>query len=1622
MKKALLRLYYWFRGHRRAVPAVLAVSLLLMSLALLRLRPSEDITAFLPEDPAYGRTARALAGLGFADEIVVTISPREGSSADRYMLMDAADTLAAIIGRSPASGLVRQVRTQADPSEILSLARFVAGNLHIYSDLSHNALADSLLSREYVSAALDRAAASLRSFGGMFTADVISRDPLMLSSETMESIRGLAPDSGFDTSDGYFFTPRGELLVFVTPVSSSAETMSNRRLTEALDAAAEQLGTVFPQCKAEPFGAAYVSVLNADTVKRDTMICVIAAAVLLVLLMRYAYGSARPAVLLAASLAFGTLFALAVLAVLSPEVSLIALGTGSVLIGIAANYPLHFIDHRAEGYSSPRTVSDIFQPLTVGNVTTVGAFLSLLFISSPAMKNLGLYAASMLVGTLLFVLVFLPQAGIPSGLRRRNIIPRMRKPGKPVPSPAAAFAVIAAATVAFAFISGDAVHFDGDLSKINYMTPSYRTKMAELQENTTSSRQRMFYVCDAPDADSSLSLHWNSLERLAALGRQDIGVAGAGRLFPPERVRRSRTEAWNSYWAAAAADFLPMFDSLAAAKGFGPDAFAPFREAVTSRAACPSAEDLAPVSESPAGAYLPSGSRTSAVSLLSLPKGTDRDSLARSLSGGDILVFDSGTLVRQMVSALEADFDKVLYICSLLVLVFLFVSFGRAELVLIAFTPLFVGWIWILGIMELTATDFNIVNIILATFIFGMGDDYTIFMLEGASYEYAYGRKMLGTYRETIALSALTMFIGIGSLVLARHPAMQGLAYVTIIGMAVVVLMAFVLPPYMFRFLVYSRGVPRKHPVTFASAGRVLLVSVCAAAVFPAALVFGAAAAAFPSLGPWFRKFLTLLMRAACRIILGRRVTWDNRCGEDFSRPAVVICNHQSQLDILLLMALSPRLVPVMNSRNWKLYAPIAAAAGFIPASGMAAEGMDRVRQCISRGDSLLVFPEGTRSSDCRVGRFHKGAFEVASALGLDVVCAVVHGTGAALGKGEAFPWKFPAYCGILRRIPQASLPSDSRKAAGQMRRQYEQDYAAVSSRLEDLDFAVPAIRAAYMYKGRDVWNSVTKLLSDRTLKDRLCALRGKVADGRLDLQEDGCGALSLAAAMTMKDVEVYAVFADRQDYDLVSNMAYLPSNLHPVLSCGDVLVGGGGMSGLVCGALLSSEGYRVTVLEKQRHCGGGLSTFMRCGRSFDAGAHTIYGFGRYGAFGEVCRRTGISPVLRPVSDDGVFERVWAGGRRYDLPCGRKAFEEYLAGEFPHQRVGLGQYLDYVYGTASRVASGGVQDIDSAVWLYSCGESLAGVLERYVSDGRLREVLSWVTVYTGLPPEESLFTLSATVTMLLVEESCRLEGGVTALRKALEDKIVSAGGSIVTGMPVESIEISGGAVRSLLCRGGRRFAASAYIAAAGSEALFSQLAPEVSAGMFRRLGRKLSARKDGVSMFSAYAVMKDGVPASVSGTAPVNLGGRLVVVPYCKDGLLDTVQVHMLMPYSCVAEWEHSVAGARPGEYEEFKARCGNDLMDEVESVIPGFRAGVRDVFFSTPLTIRDYLGRRSAYGRLACASCGLPAAGAATPAANLFLTGGEVRFHGLCGVPATCLETAGAVSEYLAVEKAEKR
>jgi len=174
-----------------------------------------------------------------------------------------------------------------------------------------------------------------------------------------------------------------------------------------------------------------------------------------------------------------------------------------------------------------------------------------------------------------------------------------------------------------------------------------------------------------------------------------------------------------------------------------------------------------------------------------------------------------------------------------------------------------------------------------------------------------------------------------------------------------------------------------------------------------------------------------------------------NRGGESFDRPAVIICNHQSHLDVLALLIQSPKIVVLTKEWVWKnvFYGYLIRCAEFLPVYDGIDGVLPRLRELVERGYSIAVYPEGSRSEDCSISRFHQGAFHLAEQLGLDIVPMVLYGAGYVLPKRG---WLLNP--GVIRveidgRInPDAlrALGSSTRAQASAMRKYYERRYEEV--------------------------------------------------------------------------------------------------------------------------------------------------------------------------------------------------------------------------------------------------------------------------------------------------------------------------------------------------------------------------------------------------------------------------------------------------------------------------------------------------------------------------------------------------------------------------------------------------
>jgi len=493
----------------------------------------------------------------------------------------------------------------------------------------------------------------------------------------------------------------------------------------------------------------------------------------------------------------------------------------------------------------------------------------------------------------------------------------------------------------------------------------------------------------------------------------------------PTEVEQNRMEGrWLSFWNAHSAQ-IGQLRQKSREYGFSEDAFAPFLKSVGSQPDLISREDLTPES--------------------------------------------MGEVMKTLVESLSDDFNKVLFMCGFVVFIFLWISFRKLELALISFLPLTVGWIWILCIMNMLGIQFNIVSIILATFIFGQGDDYTIFITEGLMHEYRYGVKTVDDRRKSVILSAVIMFIGIGTLIVARHPAMRSLAEITILGMLVVVVMAHFLPEWLFQWMTMKRGREREVPVSIARLLRsawafgFLLISVIVCTPVVLIMFIGRKR-------EWKDRFLHNLLYRFANLVIRKvpavRFTLDNSVGETFSKPAVIISNHQSHLDLMCLMMLTPKMIVVTNDWVWHnpIYGALIRRAEFVPAANGIEDYMPQFRSLVERGYSILVFPEGTRSVDSSILRFHKGAFHLAQELGLDILPVCLHGVGRVLPKEDFMlrPGHITVTVGKRVAPDDSSWGADARERTKAFHKFYLEWYADMCSKLEDNDYWKPYLKCLW--------------------------------------------------------------------------------------------------------------------------------------------------------------------------------------------------------------------------------------------------------------------------------------------------------------------------------------------------------------------------------------------------------------------------------------------------------------------------------------------------------------------------------------------------------------------------------
>ena len=1068
--------------------------MLVLFLALLfvssKIEFEEDITKLIPSNDKTSEMQKVLETTNFADKIILNISRKSDGTADD--ISQYASQIIDSINKS-SSEYIKQIQGKIQDEDFLETLDFVYKNLPLFLDDSDYKTIVNKIQKDSIDIITNSNYKTLVSTSGFIAKETILKDPLGLSFIALKKMRQLSFGDDFILNNGFLMSKdKNHVLLFITPSLGSSETSDNAKFVQNLYHINNQLNKSFKnKAQGEYFGGILIAVANAKQIKQDIQLTLgVAMSVLLIILIVFYKKLSVPIILLVPTI-FGGLLAVALLYIIRVNISAISLGIGSVLLGVTLDYSLHILTHMRSNNNIKALYKEITKPILMSSLTTALAFLCLLFLNSQALQDLGIFAAISVLGTSTFALIFIPQVykGSVNKSKKQTFIDRLASFQFHKQKGLIIVLVIAFVVSLFTY---NKVTFNEDISKLNYEPQHLKDAQMHLDVLTNMASKSVYLAAYGNSENDALQVNDAIYKKLEELknNNQIIDFSSIGTLIHSEINQKQSIEKWNTFWNdETIANTKSNLIESGAKLGFLPTTFNAFYSLVNSDFETLSIADYNALKTISTDDYITTKDNFTTVTTLVKLKDENADELVNIFNDvKQILVIDRQQMNETFLGNLKTDFNRLVLYSFVVVILLLLVFYRSFSLMLVTSIPIMLTWLLTIGIMGLFHIEFNIFNIIISTFIFGLGIDYSIFITNGLLHEYKTGEKALQTYKTSIILSVVTTVLGVGVLIFAKHPALYTISLVSLIGILSAVIISFTLQPLVFKLFIGSKT---KRPITLG----LLVYSVLSFSYFGfGGLFISLISITLLKIIPvskkikmkWFHKVVSLFMKSVLYTnpYLIKRVK--NVGNQTFENPAIIIANHMSFLDILAVGMLHPKIVFLVN--DWVYNSPVfgkaVQAAGFYPVSSGIKKGVSHLEEKVKQGYSLMIFPEGTRSPNNKMRRFHKGAFYLMEQLNLDVIPVLIHGNSEVNPKGSALIRNGNITVKILDSIPiiDKTYGETYTQRTKSISTYFKREFRVFRKEMEHDTYFHKMVLEEYIYKGYDLYQTVKKDLD--TYKD----------------------------------------------------------------------------------------------------------------------------------------------------------------------------------------------------------------------------------------------------------------------------------------------------------------------------------------------------------------------------------------------------------------------------------------------------------------------------------------------------------------------------------------------------------
>ena len=805
MTNLFIRLARYFRSHQAAYWLSMVALFAFVVYFAAQIHLEEDINKLMPSSKNEdGTTKLAFADLKIKDKVFLLF---EGKDVGK--LSAACDEFVDSLMAQDKDSVIGDIFYRMDDDLMPDGIDYLSTHLPAYIDTAAYARFDTLLTREHFVRQMQKNHADMTGeFGEMFP-ELIQMDPMGMRDVLAEQMAPLMNAGAYKTIDNHFFVPDSTVCIaFITPRYSSTNTGQGSAMFRMMNKQIEQFAKSHPNVRISYHGTPASGYYNSTQIKHDLTTTIAGALLLVLLLLLYCFRRWDTIPLLLLPIAFGTLFGLTMMYWLKGEFSLLALGIGGVVLGVAMSYVLHVMIHHQYVSDTEQLLRDQVKPVLLGCITTIGSFAGLLFVNTDLLRDFGLFAGFAILGTTLFSLAYLPQMlskrTNPQAFKwldRINAYPIDRK------RPLLIGLLLVTMIGVGAYIAGG-THFDADMYNLSYEAEITKHSDRLLREKTYTGDKTQFFASQGrtmEEAIDNFALLDHKLDSLQRIGLVK-SYTRTNQLLIPLKVQQQRIDAWHRYWTPERqATVRKLINETAPQAGLRPEAFDTFFEVADA--------DYQPDALYKAG-IIPEGYLSTLTEhsyggdyLVFTSVRCQNDSVRSSnsdyiricdavASNPHLLVLDTYYYTTDTLMQMSSDFDILQWLSMAFVFVVLLLSFHfNFKQALLGFAPILLSWLFVLGVMNLFGVQFNLISIIISTFIFGIGVDYSIFVMNGLI------QGNLQYHKTAVLLSAIILIITVSSMLLAQHPAIRSVGFSTLVGLLSAVILSYILQPAVFRWL-----------------------------------------------------------------------------------------------------------------------------------------------------------------------------------------------------------------------------------------------------------------------------------------------------------------------------------------------------------------------------------------------------------------------------------------------------------------------------------------------------------------------------------------------------------------------------------------------------------------------------------------------------------------------------------------------------------------------------------------------------------------------------------------------------------------------------------------------------